>query len=296
MKLITRLCLLFLVSCGLIAPTLAQTSLEERGYGTIIPPVAQTRPVPLLIVLHGFGDDYQNFAPATGLIDLALEQGFVVAFPNGYLHQWNDGSLGDHYEDDIAILQELIEVVASQAQIDRERIYLAGFSNGATMVYRVACETEGIFAGYAAIGGTMRRRQECPSTVRASMLVLHGVADAVVPFDGGEDRYSVPDTVQRWVRQNHCETANVPAFDRNRFVRGLAIYYYDNCEEGEQVMLYAMRDVGHQWPSSQYYVAGARNIPQGYDTARIIWGFFDLSYASQQANRPESTETAPAGD
>src|SRR5690606_30404173 len=52
-------------------PAQAQASLEERGYGVYVPTGYNGQAVPLVIALHGSGDNYNNFARATGLAGVA---------------------------------------------------------------------------------------------------------------------------------------------------------------------------------------------------------------------------------
>lgn len=275
----------------------AQSSFEERGYGIFIPSTysEDSEPMPLVIALHGFGGEWRNFSRTTGLIPAAERYGFIVAFPNGYLSQWNDGSIGDHYEDDVEILLELIEFVAESHSIDRERIYLVGFSNGGTMVFRAACDAPNIFAGIASIGGTMRRAQQCEEEAATSVLIIHGTGDTVVPFAGGNGRYTVPDTANFWLELNQCSQGNVPDYDPTRFRQGVAAYYHTECANGHQVLMYIIEGMSHTWPGATEYVRS--EIPDSrIHSILIIWGFFGRAYESQQAAQievtPEATEAA----
>lgn len=270
----------------------AQTTLEERGYLVYIPTRYDNDPIPLVIALHGFGEGAQNFAMGTGLAETAEDRGFVVAFPNGHLLQWNDGSQGDHEEDDTAILLELIEVVAEKVNLDRDRIYLAGFSNGASMTFRAACDAPGVFAAIAAVGGPMRRSQTCDDT-QISVFVLHGTADSAVPFYGGNGRYSAPETVANWAEANGCTDEDVPIFDPT-FETATFPQFFNECEDGTLVVLYAISGMGHTWPGSATRLSG-NPVPREFDANFLIWGFFELAYDAQQAAQsagvqPEATE------
>lgn len=294
------LLLLFSISITALAQTEEELqTLEERGYGIYIPSGYDgSEDVPLLIGLHGFGDVWENFANYSGFMRLAEEYNFIAAFPNGYLRQWNDGGRGDHYEDDVRMLQVMIERVALDYRINRERVYLVGFSNGGTMVYKAACEAPDVFAGIAAVGGTMRYEQECPDDVQLPVIIIHGAADNTVPFMGGDGRWSVPNTAAFWINQNECSTENMPDYDPEFFINGAIIYHFEECPNGNQVLLYAIEEMGHIWPGSSYYFSN-QAPPAPIDTPRWIWSFFEVSYqASLEAEvtpeaSPEATESAP---
>ena len=290
MKKCYRLILPVLMALFVFSTANAQTSLEERGYAVYIPSRYDESPLPLVIALHGFGESAQDFALGTGLAETAEERGFVVAFPNGYLLQWNDGSRGDHEEDDTAILLELIEVIAEKVSIDRERIYLVGFSNGASMTFRAFCEAPDVFAAIAAIGGPMRRSQECPEGAQTSVFVLHGTADQTVPFYGGNGRYSAPETVIKWAETNHCTDEDVPLFDPT-FDTATFPQFYNECENGTIVVLYAISGMGHTWPGSTSRLRG-EPIPREFDANFLVWGFFELAYEAHQAIQGASTPEA----
>lgn len=296
-----RLILMIVVFC-FSSLAFAQTegaSLDERGYGVYVPRSYDANgedDVPLVIGLHGFGDTWQNFYPATGLAGRAEEEGFIFAFPQAYLNEWNDGSIGRHEEDDVQLLRDLVERIDRDFRINRDRIYLVGFSNGGTMVYRAACEAPDLFAGIVAVGGTMRSAQadECEG-VQIPVLVIHGTGDEVVPFDGNIYRYAVRSGVAFWARRNECDIDSVPAYSEALFENGYRTYFFSDCPDGNLVMLHALQDVGHIWPGFAAYVRGLTPEPPHTDTARLIWGFFDLTYQARldaEASNPELTPEA----
>jgi polyhydroxybutyrate depolymerase len=293
MKLLILLSLLFSLSMALSAQSEEEfETLESRGYGIYIPSRYDgSEDLPLVIALHGFGDEWHNFSRFSGWMTIAEEYNFLVAFPNGYLRQWNDGGRGDHYEDDVRMLQVMIERVARDYRINRERIYLTGFSNGGTMVYKAACEAPNVFAGIASVAGTMRYNQNCLDDLQLSVMMIHGTADSVVPFTGGDGRYSAPNSAAFWVRQNACETEAVPDYDESLFVNNVAAYRYENCAAGHQVLLYVIEDMPHTWPGAREYANGETPLAR-IDAPRLIWNFFEASYRTEQASA-EATPEVP---
>ncbi|MEM9955217.1 MAG: PHB depolymerase family esterase [Chloroflexota bacterium] len=299
MTLLRLIILGFLVTISI--GTLAQdneASLDNRGYGLYVPSSydeAGEETLPLVIALHGFGDTWENFYPATGFIGLAESENFIVAFPQGYLRQWNDGSVGDHYEDDVQLLRDLVTRVDRDYRVDFDRIYLAGFSNGGTMVYKAACNAPDLFAGIAAVGGTMRTAQtDSCEDAQLPVVIIHGTADTVVSFDGSDSRFSVPRATLFWAEQNDCNLEEAPNVTDSRSSDGYSSFFYEDCPNGDLVLMHSLEDIGHTWAGAEAYVRGLSPQRPYLDTARIIWGFFDLAYQAEleAEQSPEMTPEA----
>jgi polyhydroxybutyrate depolymerase len=177
--------------------------------------------------------------------------------------------------------------LGEEVNINHDRIYLIGFSNGASMIYRALCESPDTFSGIAAVGGSMFIEQDCPDEVHASVLIMHGTGDTLVPFDGSDDGYSAPETVTFWAKANECEDEDVQPFDPDFY--GIAHQFFNDCAGGNLVMLYAISGLGHTWPGANQRLTG-RIVPRQIDANFIIWGFFEISYLSQQAARLDSTD------
>jgi polyhydroxybutyrate depolymerase len=281
---ILTLAILLIMAAGTVQ---AQVSLEERGYLVYIPSTYDGQEMPLVIALHGYGDTANAFAQGTGWAETAEEYGFVVGFLNGYQREWNSSPGGNHNEDDTAAILEFIEFIADEVHINRDRIYLVGFSNGAAMAYRAACEAPDTFAAIVAVSGLMWREQDCPTEAQTSVLVIHGTSDRVVPFAGNRNNLSALEAVEDWAYFNNCTDSVVHEFDET--YTGLQIQFYHECDGGQMVMLYAIPGLGHTWPGANQRARG-RPIPNELNANFIIWGFFEISYAAQQEKRATALE------
>jgi polyhydroxybutyrate depolymerase len=279
------LVIIFIIAVGAVQ---AQVSLKERGYLVYVPATYVGQEMPLIIALHGYGDTAAAYAQGTGWAETAEEYGFVVGFLNGYQREWNSSPGGNHNEDDTAAILDFIEFVAGEVNINRDRIYLVGFSNGASMVYRAACEAPDTFAAVVAVSGLMWREQHCPDTAQTSLLVIHGTSDTVVPFMGGDDsNLSAPEAVAFWAQLAQCSDDGVHQFDET--YSGLQIQFYHECNGGQMVMLYAIPGIGHVWPGANQRAMG-RPIPNELNANFIIWGFFEISYEAQREYPPAISE------
>ena len=155
-------------------------------------------PVPLLILLHGHGgpsgggDFVESYMK---LLPLAEARGFLYCHPDGTVDQagdqfWNatDGCC-DFFNsgtDDAGYLRAVIEEIGRQFAVDRKRIYLIGWSNGAFMAYRMACQSADLIAGIASLAGaTFLDPSRCAPSQPVNILHIHGTADPGVPYAGG---------------------------------------------------------------------------------------------------------------
>jgi polyhydroxybutyrate depolymerase len=91
--------------------------------------------------------------------------------------------------DDVGFLRALVADVTSRWNVDAGRLHIAGFSNGAMMANRIACEASGLFASVALVGGRLERGFECTPTKRLPLLQVNGGADETVPDDGRVSAY-----------------------------------------------------------------------------------------------------------
>lgn len=91
--------------------------------------------------------------------------------------------------DDVGFLRSLIATVTKRWQVDATRVHVTGFSNGAMMAHRIACEAPELFASVALIGGRLERGFECTPSKRLPLLQINGGADETVPHDGRVSSY-----------------------------------------------------------------------------------------------------------
>ncbi|MCH8249452.1 MAG: hypothetical protein IH913_07590 [Proteobacteria bacterium] len=86
--------------------------------------------------------------------------------------------------DDVGFLKSLVRVISTDFKIDSNSFFVSGFSNGAMMTNRIACEASDLFAGAALVGGRIERGFECTPANRLPLLQMNGGQDRTVPHDG----------------------------------------------------------------------------------------------------------------
>ena len=106
---------------------------------------------PLLLALHGYGSNGEILQWYSGMNDAADIHGFAVAYPNGTTNRdgkryWNaNWYLTISSTDDVAYLSELARDLQAEHQLDPERTFAFGMSNGGYMSYTLACEAHDVF-------------------------------------------------------------------------------------------------------------------------------------------------------
>lgn len=236
------------------------------------------KPAPLVIVLHSLGHGINEIENTSGFDTLATQKGFAVAYPVGLDQAWNagicctldpSGKMTD--TDDVGFLEDVIQSVRGLARIDLKRVYMVGFSNGAMMALRFACERPDLLAGVVSIAGTLET--DCNATDPIRLLALRGEKDDTVPFNGTKyssfahaPLTSIATSLSTFATINTCKT------NRN-LANSVAIFKaYRGCRPGGGVDFVTVKRIGHIWPT----VANS-----GYDTSAAIWAFMSAQPVSK---------------
>jgi polyhydroxybutyrate depolymerase len=179
-------------------------------------------PAPLLVYLHGYGATGDQGDEYFGLATRAKHEGFVYVAPDGTVDAdgnrfWNatDACCDFHRRgvDDVTYLTGVITDVQSQLAIDPARIALFGWSNGAFMSYRMACERADRIAAIVTLAGAASADPgDCTPSEPVSIVHIHGTADDTIEFDGGtvfgeRDRPypGARETAQSWAAHDGCD-------------------------------------------------------------------------------------------
>lgn len=259
------------------------------------------KPVALVIMLHGFGGTGLSAAKETGWSAKADQESFIVLYPEASRpdplkpqnfrrnpQAWNDGSGRFHAAekeiDDVRFLAAMLDQVSTQFKIDSDRIFVTGFSNGASMAFRVGAELSQRIAAIAPVAGTCWIEKITPSRP-ISLCYITGLADSLNPIEGGFPKLAfggkeqggaskppVQVFIDQWIKALGC--SGEPQSDET--TSGVRKRTYGMGQENSEIMFITVEGLGHHWPGG---VGQAPNFLVGKSSDKLkatelLWEFF----------------------
>lgn len=228
---------------------------EEREYLVYVPgSYNENTNHPLLLNFHGFGGNAKDyFDYESDFRGVAELQGVILVYPQGSLlsgfSHWNAAPMAEDNKsntDDIGFIELLIRNLQEDLSVDPDRIYATGFSNGGMFSYALACFTEGLIAGVAAVSGLQLNLEDCAPSHAISVLIAHSTTDDVISYAGSSEIASVDETVLFWTSVN--QTATVAEESSHNFGdETVWLYTYSEGINGAQVLHYKVENGKHEW-------------------------------------------------
>ena len=221
---------------------------HDRTY-RLYKPAGLPASAPLVVMLHGYSGSGKQAETDYKWDGLADSGKFVVVYPDGLNRAWNVngetccGRSGREGVDDVGFISAAIAEVVNNVGINRARVYATGMSNGGIMSYTLACTTD-IFAAIGPVAGI--QLNPCRSPHPTSVMAVHGTADRLVPYGGGQgfsfiNSPSVPDVNAFWRSVDQC---GAPAITTN----GPVITSTAACADNRGAVLITVDQGGHEWP------------------------------------------------
>ena len=237
----------------------------------------------VLFNLHGYGSDAIEQMNYTNFNNLAntKENNFILIHPQGAplntaltssSSHWNSGgwTIGSTV-DDVDFIDTIIALVSQKYDLNQNRIYSTGMSNGGFMSYHLACNLSSKIAAVASVTGSMSSEtyESCNPDHPTSILQVHGSIDVTVPFQGNSalGMRSVNDVMDYWKLYNACDV-DPTSIITDYFDIEIAVQHdtYSNCLNDVHVELYKIEGMGHTWPYKGRY---------GISATEIIWEFIN---------------------
>lgn len=157
-----------------------------RTYRLIVPEsIDLKQPVPVLFSFHGFLLDSAEFMSRySRFAELAEKEKFIVVFPQGLERRWEIFLKNNR---DIAFFDELHRSLEKRYNIDHNRIFLTGMSNGAYFSNLLASQRSDVIAAIAPHSGGpgMLAVTGVHADRKYPVLILHGTLDSIVPPSEG---------------------------------------------------------------------------------------------------------------
>jgi polyhydroxybutyrate depolymerase len=291
-----------LVMTSVAGPAFADSISVDGATRTFTAQLPETRPAPLVIVLHGNTQSGEDMVTRTAWPSVAKRERFGVVFPDGLNRAWADlrpngkraSRVPPDGTDDVAFIAKLVAKFVSDGSADPRRIYVTGISNGGAMTMTMICKRAELFAAAASVimNLTDESAAACHPSRPVPILMMNGTADTLVPYRGGRGTsrfavdgfWSTEQTLAFWQRANGCdeqETTRVDLDDRDATDHSTVTRIVSHCPTGRDVVLYRVNEGGHRmpgrfsdarFPRMVDYVLGPQN--HDIDGAEVIWEFF----------------------
>ena len=235
-------------------------------------------PAPLVFSFHGYSSNAALNMNYTGFTAIADTAGFILAHPDGTLDasgtpHWNVGgwTVGSTV-DDVGFTEAMIDEISASYNINSNRVYSCGMSNGGYMSFKLACELSDRIAAIASVTGSMTPQisSACNPSHPTPVLQLHGTSDPTVPYNGSPTwTLSIDDVIDYWVGINNCNTTPIiTTIDDNDPSDGTNVehYVYSGGDNGVTTEHFKVYNGEHDW----FGVWGNMDINSSIE----IWKFF----------------------
>ncbi|MEV6768821.1 PHB depolymerase family esterase [Nocardia sp. NPDC051030] len=247
-------------TCGLdpTAGTITR-SVGARSYHLYVPPGLTARQAPLLISNHGGGNTAAIHEAVTGWTPYATEHHFIVAYPESPTTYWNF----DQNSPDVAYLREVVADVESAWCVDPHRVFSDGFSSGAIMSQRMACDAPEVFAAATSWAGFDPTDPNVgsgpqPTPCTPSRPIAIGL------FQGENDFSSTATVgqgnVEKWIARAGIDSTPQTSTDTYATLKK-----YEPGKSGASICWRTYKNVTHIWPGGD----------TGQDLRDHIWQFLD---------------------
>lgn len=220
--------------------------------------------LPLLIAFHGTGGTGAGFKAYCGLDAMADANDLVVVYPNstsiGGDLQWNvyaddqpgHAGVGDaNATDDVQFTSELIDWFCTNHEIDPQRVYATGHSNGGFMTYQLAMHLSDRIAAFAPVAGSLWGDDPYLTNAFGAGFTpvpichIHGDPDPVVEYPDPDHDAST------WVwplASFSSATCGTSTYVELPLLPDATQYVFCDGSSGPVVQLFGVEGVGHSWP------------------------------------------------
>jgi len=276
-----------------------------RTYIVHVPPSYDSKTQSSLVVmLHGGGGTAKAAMWETGWTEKADRAGFLAVFPNAMSRDpsrrssfaknpqlWNDGSdrfyPGQKAPDDVGFISAMLNDLSVRFNVDKRRIFFTGFSNGASMSFRVGAELSNRIAGIAPVAGACWLE---PLTVErpVPMLYITGKADPLNLIEGGVPKLAtgasdkvrakpkppVRESILKWAKALDCPVTPANVSDAN----GVRTETYGPGRNDAKVVYVTVDGLGHTWAGGRSLLPESMvgRTSEKIKATDIIWDFFQI--------------------
>ena len=230
---------------------------KKREYHVSLPK-NMSKPIPLIINFHGFSSHAIEQQKFSEMDNYAHQNGVGVIYPEGIKKSWNIGKGMMNDENDIGFVNALIDSVTSKYNIDSDRIYVCGFSNGGEFSYELMCELSNKIAAFGSVGGNfiINENRSCNVNREIPLIHIHGTKDRLEKYNGYDGYYlSTMGSVEFWAKHNQLDKMVVENIEDIHKKDGTSVEKYTFFKDKSDTKVIHLKVVngGHVWIGSSIF-------------------------------------------
>ena len=241
---------------------------------TYIPKNVEKSPA-LVISLHGMNQDPEYQQKQTQWNAMADKEGFIVTYPLGNNKMWDTNGTSD-----VKFVETVIKEMINQHHVDKNRIYLSGFSMGSWLGYHCLETLGDKIAAFGPVSGVDIGKQP-KANRKVPIMHIHGTGDDVFKYTGDPSHMaggypSIEEYVKKWAAYEGCDANNpqvVRPYPSSRKTANATRTIYNNVNNDVEVNLISIDGKGH-WHS---------NDPNGVNSTQELWNFFKRHQLNQHS-------------
>lgn len=156
-------------------------------------------PAPVVFVFHPYGMNAQYMESR---VSTRLWPAAIMVYPEGasgpgrgYAPAWQNRA-GESGDRDLQFFDAMLAWLGEHHCIDRTRVFVFGYSNGAGLAGLLACQRAGAVAGVAMASG----RLSCTPPMSKPVAITHGLGDSTIPYEESIR------AALAWTKLNACRT------------------------------------------------------------------------------------------
>ncbi len=259
---------------------------QNRNYIMYIPPSYDgTTQVPLVFNFHGGGgtsSDFINYE--NDMRPIADTANFIAVYPQAAVDPTDGSNSWLHKtpttHNDVNFIEAIIDTLSNDYNIDNDRVYACGYSEGGIFSYELGCRLNNRIAGFASVSGSMLvdafrvsyyNLGNCSPIHPTAVLLIPGTSDFSPhsSYSGLQPYYmSVNEITTYWANHNNTNTnPTVTSVPNTNTSDGSTVEkrIWENGDNCVAVQELKVINGGHDWPGS----SGNMDI----DASQEIWKF-----------------------
>ncbi|WP_434825907.1 alpha/beta hydrolase family esterase [Corynebacterium macclintockiae] len=205
------------------------------------------RPTPVLLGFGGRDDTPENYRNYSRFSNTDAANEAIVVYPRGIDNAWEGAPYATSRRgQDVDFVRQIVNELGKRFNVDRNRIYAAGMSNGGGFVMNLACQAPDLVAGVVSVSGAFYNpvNEGCaPESVPT--FVIHGQRDELTHYDGGTlhdaPYLPAPHLIHSRALRNGCAPQPVVEQKPNNVTQ----FGYPGCRD--EAVFWRINDQGHNW-------------------------------------------------